>query len=138
VTTTVGVIGAVSLATLVGCSSDQPTVAPPAAKTDLTNTSWSGPCSGTGLGAFTLQFGAGNTDGGMVKILFPDATTVKTVPYTLKSNDSGHTAFTIALEPPWKGTLQRDYQNLEMSYVVGDEPGGHHCSLVRQGTSGTS
>lgn len=122
---------------LAGCSSEV-VVAAPSAKVDLSNTSWSGPCAGTGLGAYTFDFGAGNTDGGTVRISFPDAKTVKTAQYTLQSDGSGHTSFTIAMDPPWKGGLQRDYKTLEMSYTVGDQPGGYHCSLVRLGPNGTS
>jgi hypothetical protein len=121
---------------LAGCSSDETAVAAPPAKADLSNTSWSGPCAGAGLGAYTFDFGAGNTDGGTVRISFPDAKTVKTVQYTLQSDGTGHTSFTIAMDPPWKGGLQRDYRTLEMSYSVGDQPGGYHCSLVRLGTNG--
>ena len=131
-------VGAALLTTMAGCSSDQQTVVLQPVKTDLTNTAWSGPCSGTGLGAFTFEFGAGNSDGGTVKILFPDATTVRTVQYTLQSDETGHTGVTIGLDPPWKGGLKRDYKTLEMDYVVGDQPGGHHCSLVRQTLNGPS
>lgn len=133
---TISVLGAALLTALTGCSSDAKLVAARPAKTDLTNTSWSGPCAGAGLGAYTFDFGAGNSDGGTVKVLFPDATTVKTVPYTLQSDDAGHTAFTMAMDPPWKGGLQRDYKTLQMSYQVGDKPGSIRCDLVRNSATG--
>src|SRR5581483_2018371 len=73
------------------CSSAATLVAARPAKVDLTNTSWSGPCVGAGLGPYTFDFGAGNSDGGTVRVTFPDATTVRTAQYTLQSDDSGHT-----------------------------------------------
>jgi hypothetical protein len=121
---------------LAGCSSDATLVAARPAKVDLTNTSWSGPCVGAGLGPYTFDFGAGNSDGGTVRVTFPDATTVRTAQYTLQSDDSGHTSFTFALNPAWKGSLQRDYKSLVMSAEVEGKPGGYHCSLVRNDTNG--
>lgn len=130
------IVGVALLSALAGCSSHETLVAAHPAKVDLANTSWSGPCAGAGLGPYTFDFGAGNTDGGTVRITFPDATTTKTAQYTLQSDDTGHTAFTLGLQPAWKGSLQRDYRTLRMSYELDGKPGGYHCDLVRNGTGG--
>jgi hypothetical protein len=128
--------GAALLSVLSGCSSKAAPVAAPPARTDLTNSSWAGPCAGAAMGPYTFAFGAGNSDGGSVKVTFPDATTVETVPYTLQSDGKGETSFTLALDPPWKGSLQRDYRTLRLSYRVGDKPGGFRCDLVRNDRTG--
>ena len=127
--------GAALLAALAGCSSEPTLVTAHPAKTDLSNTSWSGQCAGAGLGAYTFDFGAGNSDGGTVKVLFPD-TSVKSAQYTLQSDDAGHTAFSMAMDPAWQGGLQRDYRTLQLSYKVGDKPGGIRCDLIRNGAGG--
>jgi hypothetical protein len=131
-------VGAALLSAIAGCSSQQTLVAAHPAKVNLSNTSWSGPCVGAGLGPYTFDFGAGDSDGGSVRVTFPDATTTKTAQYTLQSDDTGHTAFALALEPGWKGSLQRDYKTLRISYEVDGKPGGYRCDLVRNLTGGPS